>query len=103
MAGVTLGSLGGLALIVSLPGLSTGQEEDEAVLPCHPTPIRWGRMATWPHCHCRPLFPLKPKELRWHSCALSLRGTMPFLAALGPWLSIGITIEVTPFIDVLAA
>ena len=27
---------------------------------------------------------------------------MPFLAALGPSLSIGITIVVTPFIDVLA-
>jgi hypothetical protein len=94
--------LGGLALIVSPPKLSVGWEEDETVLPRHSTPIRRGRMVTWLHCRCRPLFPLKPEELWWHSCVFSLRGAIPFLAALGPRLSIGITIEVTPFIDVLA-
>jgi hypothetical protein len=34
---------------------------------------------------------------------LPLRGATPYLVALGSRLSIGITIEVTPFIDVLAA
>jgi hypothetical protein len=73
------------------------------VLPRHSTPVRWGRMATRPHCCCQPLFHLKPEELRWHSCELSFRGATPYPAALGPRLSIGITIEVTPFIYILVA
>jgi hypothetical protein len=51
-------------------------------------------------CHCRSLLPLKLERLRWHSCAL-VRDAIP--RALGPRLSIDITIEVAPFIDVLAA
>ena len=54
-----------------------------------------------PYCCCRPLLPLKIEELRWQSYALFLRGMMLSLAALGPRLSIGITIVVTRFIDVL--
>jgi len=92
------------ALVVGPPELSAGQEEDEAVLPRRSTPVRRGRMATRPYCCCcRPPLPLKPEELRWHSCALFLRGTMPSPAVLGLGLSISITIVVTPFIDVLAA
>ena len=64
----------------------------------HSTPVRWGRMATWPYCYCWPPLPLKPEELWWHSCMLLLRGMMLSLEALGPRLSIGITIEVTPFL-----
>ena len=70
--------------------------------PITPTPVRRGRMATWPYCCCWPPLPLKPEELQWHSYALLLRGTMLSMAALGPGLSIGITTMVTPFIDVLA-
>ena len=73
------------------------------MLPCHSTPVRRGRMATRPYCCCRPPLPLKLEELRWHSYVLLLRGRTPSLATLGPRLSIGITIEVTPFIDVLVA
>jgi hypothetical protein len=90
-------------LVIGPPRLSARQEEDEAALPCHSTPVRWGRMVTGPYSRCWPLLPLKPEELRWHSRALYLRGTMPSLVALGPGLSIGITIVVTPFIDILAA
>ena len=90
------------ALVISLPRLLVGWEEDEAVLPHHSTPVRRGRMATRPYCCCRPPLPLKPEELRWHSYVLLLRGTTPPLVVLSPGLSIGITIVVTPFIDVLA-
>jgi hypothetical protein len=60
-------------------------------------------MVTGPYSRCWPLLPLKTEELRWHSWALYLRGMKPSLVALGPGLSIGITIVVTPFIDILAA
>ena len=35
------------ALVVGPPGLLVEQEEDEAVLPRHSTPVRWGRMVMW--------------------------------------------------------
>ena len=90
-------------LVVGPPRLSVGQKEDEVVLPHHSTPIIQGRMATRLYCCCRlPLSP-KPEELWWHSCMLLLRGMMLSLEALGPRLSIGINIVVTPFIDVLVA
>ena len=91
------------APVVGPPRLLVEWEEDEAVLPRHSTPVRWGRMATWPYCYCWPPLPLKPEELWWHSCALVLIGMMSSLAALGPRMSIGISIMVTPFIDILAA
>ena len=91
------------ALVISPLGLSVGWEEDEAVLPHHSTPVRRGTMVTWSYCCCQPHLPLKPEELWWHSCALVLRGMMSSLAALGPRMSIGISIMVTPFIDILAA
>ena len=90
-------------LVVSPPKLLVEWEENEAVLPHHSTPIIQGRMATRLYCCCRlPLSP-KPEELWWHSCMLLLRGMMLSLEALGPRLSIGINIVVTPFIDVLVA
>jgi len=90
-------------LVIGLPRLSVGWEEDKVALPRHSTPVRRGRMATWPYCCCWPPLPLKLEELRWHSSTLLLRGMTPSLATLGPRLSISITIMVTPFIDVLAA
>jgi hypothetical protein len=89
------------ALVVGLPRLSVRWEDDEAVLPRHSTPVRWGRMATRPYYCCRPLLPLRPGELWWHSYVLCPRGMTPSLVMLGPRLSIGITIVVTHFIDVL--
>ena len=86
-------------LVVGPPELLVEWEEDEAVLPRHSTPVRPGRMATWPYYSCRPPLPLKPEELQWHTYALLLKGMALSLAALGPALLIGITIVVTPFID----
>jgi hypothetical protein len=60
-------------------------------------------MVTRRHCCYQLLFPLKLDELWWHSYALPLRGATPSAVVLGTGLSIGITIEVTPFIDILLA
>ena len=60
-------------LVIGPPELLVEQEEEEAVLPHHSTPVKWGRMVTWLYRYCQPLPPSEPKELSRPSCMLLLR------------------------------
>ena len=71
-------------LVVGPPELLVEWEEDEAVLPRHSTPVRWGRMVTWPYRYCRSLPSSVPKVLSRPSCALLLKGTTP-AGVYDPW------------------